>query len=161
MASALNINRLRDDSGARRRLYTKRAVAVGDRRGEGGRGAIHFRSGSEIQPRFFTRKLSKSGSGGVDPSESLNPPRCAAGNDFLRHDETRRDETRRLRSGFSPPRARSKRGREESRPREARFISVPFATGRSILLSNHAPHSRGPLQPSDSETWIREGYVTR
>jgi len=85
MASVLNINRLYE-------VIPVHAIVYERRQGD----AIHFRSGSEIQPRFFNRKLSKSGSGRIDLSESKSL-RCIASNDFL---PTRLDGTKRFCSGF-------------------------------------------------------------
>lgn len=79
----------------------------------------------------FSRASSAANSRNPEVAESTREsksPRRAADNDFL--PATRRDQTRRLRSGFFL--REEQEDHEESRG--ARFISVPFAIGCSILL---------------------------
>lgn len=85
----------------------------------------------------FSRASSAANSRNPEVAESTREsksPRRAADNDFL--PATRRDQTRRLRSGFF---LRGTGGSRRITPEAneshgARFISVPFAIGCSILL---------------------------
>lgn len=118
------------------RAAYERAVAVVAGRGD--RDAIHFRSGSEIQSRFFSPQSLEIWKWRSRPM-NLKSSRCAASNDFL---PARRDETRRDGSAPELPRSRFHEGRTTKSHARANPDSLAslFATGCSILLPYHIPH---------------------